>query len=124
MQDMTSPKLYWPPKVEHGGDVIIITLTGGTIRDVENVIADELEALTGEPGAVHMLLDFANVEFICSVELGTLIGLHKKLRAAGGRLTLFNLSDDIYEVFTTTRLDTLLGICRERPSAAPAPPSD
>ena len=42
--------------------------------------------------------------------LGTLITLHKRMRASGGRLTLFNLTDRIYEIFTTTRLDTLIRV--------------
>jgi hypothetical protein len=45
--------------------------------------------------------------------LGTLITLHQRLKACGGRLTLFNLNAQVYEVFTMTHLQTLLGICRE-----------
>jgi hypothetical protein len=37
----------------------------------------------------------------------------------GGGLTLFNLSPDVSEVFTVTRLQALLGICREQ-AAPPA----
>ena len=47
------------------------------------------------------------------MELGTLITLHKKMRASGGRLTLFNMKAEIYEVFTVARLQTFMGICRE-----------
>ncbi len=101
-----------PPKMEQCGDVRIITFTGDQARDVENVIATELEGLTDRLGESHLLLDFTNVEYITSVELGTLISLYKQVRAAGGRLTLFNLSPLVFGVFTTTRLQTLLEICR------------
>jgi anti-anti-sigma factor len=101
------------PKVEQRGCVKIITFTAGQKRDVENVLATELHGLTDDLGECHLLLDFTNVEFITSVELGTLIGLHKKMKATGGRLTLFNMNLLVYEVFTVTRLDNLLGICRE-----------
>jgi len=100
------------PKREQTGNVRIITFTTGQARDVENVLATELEGQTDGMGEGHILLDFTNVEFITSVELGTLIGLHKKMRDSGGRLTLFNLSPQVFEVFTTTRLEKLLGICR------------
>ena len=101
-------------KVERSGNVTIFTFLGGKTRDVANVLASELESGTDHlAGNCHLLLDFAHVEYLNSSELGTLINLHKKLRASGGRLTLFNLSADVYEVFAVTRLQTLLGICRE-----------
>ncbi len=102
-----------PPKVEQRGGVKIITFTVGQKRDVENVIATELEGLTDQLGECHLLLDFTNVEFITSVELGTLVGLHKKMKATGRRLTLFNLNLQVFEVFKVTRLENLIGICRE-----------
>jgi len=102
-----------PPKVEGQEDVKIITFTTGQVRGVENIIATELEGRTDGLGECHLLLDFTNVEYISSVELGTLISLHKRLVALGGRLTLFNLNDQVYEVFTVCRLHTFLTICRE-----------
>jgi anti-sigma B factor antagonist len=102
-----------PPKVEQSGNVKIITFTDGKVRDVENVLARELEGLTDDLGAGHLLLDFTNVEYLTSVELGTLIGLNKRMKAGGGRLTLFNLNPQVFEVFTVTHLQTLLAICRE-----------
>jgi anti-anti-sigma factor len=99
--------------VERSGDITIITFTHDAIRDVENVLARELEGLTAGAGERHLLLDFTHVEYLNSLELGTLINLHKQAEAHGGRLTLFNLSAHVFELFTVTRLDTLLGICRE-----------
>lgn len=100
------------PKVERSGNITIITFVAGAIRDVQNVIARELEGLTAGMDVRHLLLDFSNVEFLGSLELGTLITLHKQARAAGGRLTLFNLSPQLFRVFVITRLDTLLEICQ------------
>jgi len=101
-----------PPKTERTGNVKIITFTARQLRDVENVIATELQGLTNELGESHLLLDFTNVECITSVELGTLVSLQKKMKASGGRLTLFNLNPQVFEIFTVTRLETLIGICR------------
>jgi carbon storage regulator CsrA len=99
------------PKTEHTATVKIITFTAGQVR-LENVIASELEGLTDDLGECHLLLDFTNVEYVTSVELGTLISLHKKMKASGGRLTLFNLNLQVFEVFLATHLEALIGICR------------
>src|SRR5438094_7865562 len=111
---------HLPPKVEKSGKVKIITFTGDEVRDVENVLAKELQGHMEELTECHLLLDFTHVEYLSSVELGTLISLHKKVKASGGRLTLFNLNAQVYEVFTVTRLQTLLGICREENAVAKA----
>lgn len=99
---MSSSKVHLPPKVEQCGNVRIITFAPDVVRDVENVIARELQGRTDETGGCHLLLDFTNVEYITSVELGTLVRLHKQMKASGGRLTLFNFKAEVYEVFTTT----------------------
>ena len=109
---MSSAAIGSSPKVEQCGQVRVLTFTPDGVRDVENVLARELEGRTGWPGG-HLLLDFANVKRLGSVELGTLVGLHKRMKASGGRLTLFNLGAEVYEVFTATNLQKLLGICTE-----------
>jgi len=101
------------PKVERRGNITIVTFTSVAIRNVENVIAREMGAITVETEKQHLLLDFTNVEQLNSLELGTLITLHKQIQQTGGLLTLFNLSAQLFELFTITRLDTLLTICRE-----------
>jgi anti-sigma B factor antagonist len=101
------------PRVQRSGNITIITFVPDAIRDVENVIARELFGLTDGTGDRQLLLDFTNVEYLNSMELGTLVSLHKQVKEAGGRLTLFNLSAQVFELFAVTRLDTVLGICRE-----------
>jgi anti-anti-sigma factor len=110
------------PKVERSGNITIITFTADAIRDVENVIARELEGLTAETSERHLLLDFSHVEYLNSVELGTLVTLYKQARACGGRLTLFNLSARLFKLFSITRLDTLLEICRQDAAVHSDPP--
>jgi anti-anti-sigma factor len=110
---LSRPTLHLPPKVEQSGNVRIVTFTADKVRDVADMIARELEGRTDGLGQRDLLLDFTNVECLSSVELWTLITLHKRMKTCGGRLTLFNLSPRVYEVFTATHLQTLLGICRE-----------
>ena len=115
-----SPTTHLPPKVEENGNVRIITFTGDQVRKVENVLASELQGRTEHLGTCHLLLDFTNVDYLNSVELGTLITLHKRIKASGGRLTLFNLNAQVFEVFAVARLQTLLGICREEELLSPS----
>jgi anti-sigma B factor antagonist len=110
---MNPPMVQPSPKVEQSGSVRIITFTGDKVRDVENVIARELKGNVAGLADGHLLLDFTNVEYITAVELGTLVSLHKRMNASGGRLTLFNLNRHVFEVFTVTHLNELIGLCKE-----------
>ena len=112
--DVPRPDAISPPhpKNESAGDVRIITFAAGRGRRMDEVIASELGSVENAESECHLLLDFTNVTLITSVELGTLISLHKKMKASGGRLTLFNLNLHVFEVFTVTRLEKLLEICR------------
>ena len=110
MSDLMSPS---SPKVERSSNLTILTFTAHAIRDVESVIARELGTLTADARDQHLLLDFTHVEYLNSMELSTLITLYKQVRAAGGRLTVFNLRARMFKLFSMTRLDTLLEICRE-----------
>src|SRR4029453_17615572 len=126
---MSASDLRKVPKVERSGKITIVTFTQDAIRDVENVLARELEGLTGGTGKRHLLLDFTNVERLNSIELGTLVTLHKQMQQTDGRLTLFNISVLMFRLFSVTRLDTLLHICRRDmvdglPGAAGAQASD
>jgi anti-sigma B factor antagonist len=109
---MSAPKPQVPLSVQWAGNVTIVTFTADAVRDVENVIARELVGFTAVAGG-HLLLDFGNVRYLNSVELGTLVSLHRSVQAAGGQLTLFNLDTRLHKLFSLTRLDTLLAVCQE-----------
>ena len=103
-----------PSKMERNGKLRILTFEGGPIRDIENRLARDLEGQTDSLADCHLLLDFTRVESVGSAELGTIVSLHKKVSAGGGRLTLFNLKPEVFEAFEITRLNTLIQICREQ----------
>lgn len=100
-------------RVQQAGNIKILTFAESPFRDAENMLARQLEGHTDELGTDHLLLDFSHVESIHSVELGTLITLHKRLKTSGGRLTLFNLRPEVFEVFTVCRLHTFLEMCED-----------
>jgi anti-anti-sigma factor len=107
-----SQPLAWAPKMERGGDVCVITLTGTSRAGFENLIARELDGRLDALGGCHLLLDFNNIECLNSAELGTLISLHKRMKNSGGRLTLFDFKASVYEIIIVTHLQTLLNVCR------------
>lgn len=113
---MTSQLLHSQPKMEHVfDDVDIITFTDGRMAGEENFIARELDGLTVGLSHRHLFLDFSNVGYINSSELGTIIRLHKNMKAAGGRLTLVNVNPHIGQVLERTRLNRLLEVRTEGP---------
>lgn len=118
---MTSQQLRSQPKTEHVfDDVDIITFTDGKVGGEENFIARELAGLTVGLSHRHLFLDFSNVEGINSSELGTLITLHKTMKADGGRLTLVNVNPHIGEVLERTRLHKLFEVRKEGPCCGPS----
>ena len=102
----------------------VVRFTGSGVcldQDTVESIRHQLLALADSPGAPELILDFDNVEYVASLALGTLIILHKRLAAAGRRLTLCNLRPLVREVFTTTSLDRLLNVRASRWLADAAP---
>jgi len=113
---MTSQQLRSQPTMEHVfDDVDIITFTDGRIGGEENFIARELDGLTLGLSNRHLFLDFSNVAYINSSELGTLITLHKNMKADGGRLTLVNVNPHVGEVLERMKLNMLFEVRKEGP---------
>jgi anti-anti-sigma factor len=78
----------------------------------------ELASLLDDGGGHRLCLDFSAVEYISSLGLAKVVALHKRLRAAGGHLTLRNLDPLVYEVFEITHLTKLLDVRRKEAGAA------
>lgn len=68
-----------------------------------------LDSIEFEPGD-HLVIDLADVHYIASGALGRLMGLRKRLLAAGGRLTLRGMDPDLAEVFRVTRIESFFEI--------------
>ncbi len=86
-----------------------LTFTGENSGD--NSLATELKAAaTADFRGRHLVLDFTNVRRVSSVELGTLLGLHERLRSRGATLTLTRMDANVREVFAVSRLDSVLNI--------------
>jgi anti-sigma B factor antagonist len=101
-------------QIEPVGDVTVVRFTDKKLIDDQTIrlIGDQLCSLVDEQGQRIILLNFVNVEYLSSAALGKLIILHKKVIAAGGRLVLYNIDPQIYEVFAVTKLNKLFDIRR------------
>ena len=82
---------------------------GGDITGNTSLAAD-LEAANVPLCGGDLVLDFTNVRRVNSLDLGTLVELHKRLESQGDRLTLVHMDANVREVFAVTRLDTYLTI--------------
>jgi anti-sigma B factor antagonist len=113
---MLDPKNIPVSTVETGQETTIIRFARGHLAlTEENVSRLEtlLGALTDQGNQRKLVLDFANVDFVSSAALDTLVRIHRRLRASGGCLALRDLNDNVYEVFEVTRLVNLFDVGRQ-----------
>ena len=84
-------------------------------------VADEartlLYDLVDSQGKTHIVLDLTSVVVISSVALGILVTLQRKLVAAGGKLAIYGLEDNLRYLFQITQLDQVLTLCDTREQA-------
>lgn len=86
------------------------------VRDV----GDQLQALLPRSGPISLVIDFSGVESVSSSMLGKLLLLQRRVDNAGGQLRLCELSSVVRAVFSTTNLDRLFAIDRDRQEALQA----
>jgi anti-anti-sigma factor len=86
--------------------------------DESNVqsLGEFLSRLIDGGGPGRLIVDLGNVAYLSSLALGVFVGLHKRMRARGGQLTLRNLRAPTYEVFDVTRLTQVLDVQRQEES--------
>jgi anti-sigma B factor antagonist len=106
-------------EIARNSNHIVVRLVGCKSLHEDNVhiVDGEVASLVEEREGQHLVLDLAAVEYLTSSALGKLVALHRRLRQQGGRLTVTNARDAVWEVFAVTRLNQVLEI-------QPAPGSD
>jgi len=86
-------------------------VTKKTIKPKKDIVASIAESMKKDllklikQGIKELTIDFAVIETIDSVGLGVLIATHNSLESAGGKLKIKNVSNNIYKIFKTMRLD-------------------
>jgi anti-sigma B factor antagonist len=95
-------------------DLMEIRFTVTQLNDANlEAIGEQLYALVEQDGPSRLRLDFARIESVNGTGLAKMVGLHKRVRAGGGQLTLANLVPLVYEVFDITRLTRFLDVRKQ-----------
>ena len=87
---------------------------------LDAVGAPELEARCKaliQEGANRLLLDFAQVEYVSSAGLRSLLVLAKAVKSAGGALALCSLVPAVRDVMTISGFDNILPLAADRAAA-------
>jgi anti-sigma B factor antagonist len=99
--------------LEVGGEVDVYTAPRLRERLVELV----------EQGARHVVVDLSRVEFLDSTGLGVLVGALKRLRQAGGGLSLVCDKEPLLKIFRITALDQVFPLYATVDAATEAGPA-
>ncbi len=94
------------------GPITVGTVAKSTMLDgsvVARFGGEVLKQLQGRTG-VHLLLDFAHVEYLSSAALSELIKINDYIVGSGGSMRVCGLTPDIYKVFQITRFDKAFDI--------------
>jgi anti-sigma B factor antagonist len=97
----------------------IVSIAWGTPTVMDAACADELRATFSEVErkSSRIVLDMSQVEFIDSSIIGALVGLLRRVRAAGGDAKLAGVTPEVEMIFEVTRLHRVFRIL---PSVAAA----
>ena len=84
------------------GDVVVLDLHG-KITGGDRLIIETIDSLVTR-GACRIVLNFADVSYMDSVGLSTIVRSHLRLRQNGGQLVLLNLPRRIGDLMSVTGL--------------------
>jgi anti-sigma B factor antagonist len=105
--------------VEYIADVTVATLTDERILDQGDIQALEnsIMPLIEQAGAINLVIDFCNVNFLTSALLGLLIRASKRIYESGGQLKLCSINPKIFKIFKITRLHGVFDIYDDQEQA-------
>lgn len=84
---------------------VIGELDNYAVKDFTECLEYEIEK-----GHRRIIVDCANLRFVSSMGMGTLVRIHGKMRKQGGNVRLANLTGLVADLFKLTHLDRLFGI--------------
>jgi anti-sigma B factor antagonist len=90
----------------------IVSVAWGTPTVMDAACADELRTIFSEveQKSSRVVLDMSQVEFIDSSIIGALVGLLRRVRAAGGDVKLAAVTPEVEMIFEVTRLHRVFRI--------------
>ena len=102
------------------GGTYVIALAGEVDLYTAPEFKQQLLEVIGQ-GAKHVVVDFTDTTFIDSTTLGVLVGGVKRLRPAGGHLSLVCNDRNITKIFEITGLNKVFPIHETREEALGSP---
>ena len=95
---------------EDFGDVTVLRLNVPMLRGDEttDTLFEQASAMVDEGQRCRLVLNCRLVVFLASVALGRLVALMRKVRSAGGRLTLCKVTRTLQELLRVSRLADIL----------------
>lgn len=89
--------------IREGNSTIIIpgmSIVASMAEDFKKELLSAIHAYSGK-----LIIDLAGVDMVDSVGLGVIIAAHNTLTQKGDALEIINVSNDIYGLFSTMRLN-------------------
>jgi anti-sigma B factor antagonist len=101
------------------GNVLVVSFKDFKILDEQRIaeIGYELTTLVGQTPAGRMLVNFEGVTFMSSAMIGKIIQLNKNCKDKSVDLRLCSISANVMEVFKLMRLNKVLNIQKDEPTA-------
>lgn len=90
-------------------DITVVNVTGRVDNDTSDFFYECVASLV-EDGATQIILDFQRVEFISSLGLGKLVGVHSSMKKLGGEVKLCSIRGVVADVLRTVGLDRVFHI--------------
>ncbi len=94
----------------------ILDVRGKLAGEAGEALAQRIEDLIAV-GRTRVILNLREVSFIDSAALGELLSKHSALREAGGQLKLLHLTDRVWDLMVTTKLELVFETFRSEAEA-------
>jgi anti-anti-sigma factor len=90
------------------GGVIVRLVGSASMEHCERLNESLLEAVSSDPE--FLVLDMAQLEFICSIGLGAIVAAYLRARKRNSRFAIGAPNEAIQEILQVTKLDTILDV--------------
>lgn len=94
-------------KVNSTGEVLTVYLQGEIDHHSAKGMREEIDSLVSFNMPSLLILDFEEVTFMDSSGIGLVMGRYKNLQKNGAKLSLSNLSGNIYRIMKLAGIDRL-----------------
>lgn len=87
---------------------LIIQLDGDLDHHSTGKLRERIDRELKRTGAINAAFDFSNVSFMDSSGIGFIMGRYKIVRALGGKVILYGISDNVRRIIEMSGIDKLV----------------